>query len=371
MQRTVLATLAALSAIGMLPNASAQSNNFTVDCNRGQKIATALEQGDFRKPLVINVRGTCSEFVTITRSNVTLRGNPTAEIVAPNQQGDLLTVSADRVTLENLTLTGGLTGLSQDHAPTFVARNVIVQDTSAVGVRVRFGDARLIGCTVQRSGGVGIDVLRGASVVLSGGSQVLDSAGAGVNATRNGLVSLNNSTVMRNGAQGIVLSQGSQGSITNGSTIAENAGNGIDVLMSQANVTGNNTIRDNGGFGIGGHGSPITIDENTITGNRGDGVMGYIGTTLVLHGNVISGNSKSGVVCMGNCLAQISRATIESNGSNGITLIWGAKLILEDPATTVSGNGNYALWCGDSESSFFAMAPLNTTDTIQCTDFNH
>ena len=137
--------------------------------------------------------------------------------------------------------------------------------------------------------------------------------------------------------------RGSQGGVTNGSTIAENAG----------------------------HGSPITIDENTITGNHGDGVMGYIGTTLVLHGNVIRGNGKSGVVCMENCLAQISRETIENNWGNGITLLWGAKLILEEPATTVSGNRDYALWCGDSESSFMAMDPLDTTDPILCTDFNH
>jgi hypothetical protein len=371
MPRKVIATVTALMAIGMSPGASAESNTFTVDCNRGQKIATALEQGDFRKPVVIDVRGTCREFVTITRANVTLRGNPVADIVAPNQDSDLLNVAADRVSLENLTLIGGLTGLSQDHAPTFIARNVVVQDTSGVGVRVRVGDARLIGCTVQRSGGIGIDVTRGGSVLLSGGSQVLDSAGAGIRATRHGLVNVNNSTVMRSGAQGIVLSSGSQGSITNVSTIAENAGHGIDVSMSQAEVTGNNTIRDNGGFGVGGHGSPITIDENTITGNQGDGVMGYIGTTLVLHGNVISGNGKSGVVCMGNCLAQIGRATIENNWGNGITLLWGAKLILEEPATTVSGNRDFALWCGDTESSVEAMAPLDTTDPIECTDFNH
>jgi hypothetical protein len=371
MQRTVIAAVTALTAIGMLPNASAQSNTFTVDCNRGQKIATALDQGDFRKPVVINVRGTCREFVTINRANVTLRGDPAADIVAPNQDSDLLTAAADRVTLENLTLTGGLTGLSQDHQPTFLARNVVVQDSSGVGVRVRVGDARLIGCTVQRSGGTGIEVTRGGSVMLSAGSQVLDSAGAGIRATRHGLVSLNSSTVMRSGAQGIVLSSGSQGSIANGSTIAENAGHGIDVLMSQADVTGNNIIRDNLGFGVGGHGSPITIDENTITGNQGDGVMGYIGTTLVLHGNIIRGNDGSGVVCMGNCLAQIGRATIEDNGGNGITLVWGAKLILEEPATAVSGNRDFALWCGDSESSVEAMAPLDTTDPIECTGFNH
>ena len=370
MRRIVLATLTALTAIGMLPTASAQSNTYTVDCNRGQRIAVALEQGDFRKPLLIKVRGTCSEFLNITRANVTLRGDPAAEIVARDNDHDLVTVSADKVTLENLTLTGGLTGLTVNHEPTFIAQKVTVQDTSGVGVRVRVGDARLISCTVQRSGSYGIDVVRGGSVVLSGGSQVMDNVGAGINAARHGLVNVSNSTVMRNGAQGIVLAQGSQGFITNESTIAENAGNGIDVLMSQANITGGNTIRDNFGFGIAGHGAPITIDENTITRNKNDGVIGYIGTTLVLHGNTISENNGSGVRSMGNSLVQISGATIENNSSNGITLVWGAKLILEEPATKVSGS-YYALFCADNESSYTAMAPLDTQGLIDCTDFDN
>ena len=130
-----------------------------------------------------------------------------------------------------------------------------------------------------------------------------------------------------------------------------------------------NTIRDNGGFGIVGHSSSIGIDKNTITGNQDDGVLGYIGTTLVLHGNEISDNGGSGVTSMGNSLVQIGRATIGNNGNNGITLVWGAKLILEEPATTVSGS-DFALWCGDNESSYMAMAPLNTTDIIYCTDFD-
>lgn len=370
MRRTVLATLAVLTAIGMLPTASAQSNTFAVDCNRGQTITQALRQGDFRQPLVINVRGTCREFLNITRANVTLRGTPEAEIMAPDNAHDLVTISADKVTLENLTLTGGLTGLTVNHEPTFIAQEVTVQDTSGVGVRVRVGDARLISCTVQRSGSYGIDVVRGGSVVLSGGSQVMDNVGAGINAARHGLVNVNNSTVMRNGAQGIVLAQGSQGFITNQSTIAENAGNGIDVLMSQANITGGNTIRDNFGFGIAGHGAPITIDENTITRNKNDGVIGYIGTTLVLHGNTISENNGSGVRSMGNSLVQISGATIENNASNGITLVWGAKLILEAPATRVSGS-YHALYCADNESSYAAMAPLETAGLIVCTDFDN
>ena len=373
MRKTFIATLVALTALGFLPDASAQ-NTYTVDCNKGQKIATALEQGDFRKPVVINLRGTCREFVTITRANVTLRGDPTAEIVAPNPSSDLVTVSADRVIFENLTLTGGLAGLSLDHGPSFYADKLVVQDASQVGVRVRVGDARLNNCTVQGSGNIGVSLVRGGTAIL-GNCQVLDSGQSGVSVSQNSFVNINRSTIMRSGAQGVVLTQGSGGSINNGSTIAENAGNGIELNQSQLLVSGGaddkaNTIRDNGGFGIVGHSSSIGIDMNTITGNQNDGVMGYIGTTLVLHGNTISGNSGSGVRSMGNSLVQIGGATIENNASNGITLVWGAKLILEEPATKVSGS-YHALYCADNESSYTAMAPLDTTDLVTCTDFNH
>ena len=368
MRRIVIATVIALTALGVLPSASAQ-NTYTVDCNKGQKIAPALELGDFRKPVVINLRGTCREFVTITRAYVTLRGDPAAEIVAPDNAHDLLTVSADRLTLENLTLTGGLAGLSLDHGPSFYADNLVVRDPSGIGVRVRVGDARINNSTVQRSGNIGVYVVRGGTAIL-GNCQVLDSGQAGVSVTANSFVNINRSTIMRSGAQGVVLTQGSGVSIASGTTIAENALSGVDVQMSQATISGNNTIRNNGGWGVGGHGSPITIDDNTITGNAGDGVMGYIGTTLVMHGNVISNNGASGVTSMGNSLVQIGRATIENNGNNGITLAWGAKLILEEPATKVSGS-YHALFCADNESSYTAMAPLNTTDLVTCTDFNH
>jgi hypothetical protein len=374
MRRIVLATLTALTAIGMLPTASAQSNTYTVDCNRGQKIAVALEQGDFRKPVVINVRGTCREFVTVTRAYVTLRGNPDAEIVAPDNLHDLLTVSADHLTLENLTLTGGLAGLSQDHAPSFYAEKLVVQDASEVGVRVRVGDARLNDCTVQGSGKIGVSLVRGATAIL-GNCQILGSGQAGVSVTQNSFVNINRSTIMGSGAHGVVLTQGSGGSISNGTTIAENTGNGVDVSQSQLLVSGGdgdraNTIRDNGGFGILGHSSSIGIDMNTITGNGNDGVLGYIGTTLVMHGNTISDNNGSGVRSMGNSLVQIGGATIQDNGDSGIALAWGAKLILEEPATKVSGN-YYALWCADKESSYTAMAPLDTQGQIDCTDFDN
>jgi len=343
MRRTVLATLAALTAIGMLPDASAQSNNFTVDCNRGQRIATALEQGDFRKPVVINLRGTCREFVTITRANVTLRGDPTAGIVAPNQLSDLLTVSADRAALENLTLTGGLTGLSQDHQPTFTARNVVVQDTSGDGVRVRAGDARLIGCTVQRSGGIGMAVLRGGSVVLSGGSQVLASAKAGIFANGNSLVNLVGSTVTGSGEQGVLLRDNSQGTISGGSTISDNELNGVEVQTNSQGTVSGSTVSSNGSRGILlSQGSQGQVIDSTVSDNGGAGIMLESGSHASLFDNTITANGtdpsapwRMGVM-VGSADAEFVNNTISNHPGDGV---WAERARIDWSGGSVTGNG--------------------------------
>ena len=347
MRRMILATAVALTTIGALPSASAQSNTFTVDCNRGQKIATALEQGDFRKPVVINLRGTCREFVTITRAGVTLRGDPAAEIVAPDNARDLLTISADRATLENLTLTGGLTGLSQDHQPSFYAQNVVVQDTSGIGVRVRVGDARLNGFTVQRSGGVGVYVVRGGSLIMGAlnlgngqllHSQVLASGGAGLSARSNSVVNLNGVTVMGSKAQGVLLSENSQGTISNvttgsgeiiPSTISDNTLNGVELLSdSQATVSGSD-ISSNGGAGVYMERSEVEITRSSIEHN----------------GKNPSANARSGVAGSMSRVS-IGYSTIADHPQFGVGLNVGSSLNLDSSSVTGSGQDGVSLYLG-------------------------
>jgi hypothetical protein len=398
---TIAATVLAASIPVAYAGPPGLTNIFTVDCNRGQTIASALKRADlFRSPLVVTVRGTCHEFVTITRANVTLRGDPSAEIVAPNQQGDLVTVSADRVTLENLTLTGGLTGLYQDHQPTFTAQNVVIQDTSGVGVRVRVGDARLIGCTVQRSGGIGVSVVRGGSVILSNGSQVLDSAGSGISATLHGVVSLANSTVMRSGAEGIVLSEGSRGNIS-ASVIKDNGAVGLNVGTSasasvidttisgngtgdgpqgdgvmlwggaQGHLAGQNVIIDNRDEGIDVAGAASAyINGAQVAGNGGDGIMGYLGANLVLGNLEIQGNGAAGVSCQANCTAQMEDMSIHGNAAAGINLAFDSTLMLFGPQIDVTGNAPWDLYCHDTESSVNDLRLVPGTVSPTCTGFD-
>lgn len=400
MRRIICATTMTLIAVGLLPTASAQSITMTVDCNRGEKIATALQRGDFRQPLVINVRGTCREFLNITRANVTLRGTPEAEIMAPDNAHDLVTVSADKVTLENLTLTGGLTGLTQNHEPSFVAQKVVVRDASDIGVRVRVGDARLIDCTVQGAGRLGIAVSRGGSVTLSNGSEVLDSGGVGISATLHGVMSLVNSKVLRSGEEGIVLSEGSRGNIS-GSEIKDNRAVGLNVGTSasasvvnttisgngtgdgpqgdgimlwggaQAHVVGANVITDNRDEGIDVAGAASAyVNGARISGNGGDGIMGYLGANLVLGDLEIEGNGAAGVSCHANCTAQMEDMEIHGNSAAGINLAFDSTLMLFGTEIDVTGNVPWDLYCHDAESSVNDLSTVAGTVSPTCTGFD-
>jgi len=177
MRRTAFAAAVVLTAVWTLPGASAQSNTFTVDCNRGQKIATALAQGDFRKPLLINVRGTCVEFVTITRDRVTLRGDPAAELVAPTQNTDLVIIEARDVTLENLTLTGGSYGVRNNQGFSLMISNCVIQDTRSDGFRGFVGEARLMDTTIRNAGGAGISMMYGSKLLLDAGGDTVFCTG--------------------------------------------------------------------------------------------------------------------------------------------------------------------------------------------------
>ncbi len=76
MRRILLAGVTTLMATAVLGAASTNTMSFTVDCSKGQTIGAALQRGDARKPLLLMIRGTCNESVSIDRDDVTLRGQP-------------------------------------------------------------------------------------------------------------------------------------------------------------------------------------------------------------------------------------------------------------------------------------------------------
>jgi len=339
-------------AIGAVTTASAQSLTVTVDCSRGQTIARALEQGDSRKPLVVVVRGTCNEHVSINRDDVTLRGEPGtgAAVNGPDAGTDTIVILKDTANIEDLTVTGGFNGIRLQGPSYAGVKNVLVRNTANNGIIVRAGDIAIENSTVEYAGGSGLVLGRAASARIFGNSHFRYSHFSGIYAQNNSTFVVNGGTVSDNEGHGINVDYGSDGTI--GNVEIFNNAIGIMVSTSHASVGGGNYIHHNREHGVVAQaGAVLGVNGTTVKYNAQTGVLGYLGATVVMSSNEVMENGESGVFCLNDCTLQISGDRITGNAHHGIGVQRRSTLILLEPQTDASGNVWVDLWCGDKESS--------------------
>lgn len=368
------AIAAAIFISGLTASASAmQTQEFAVDCTRGQTITKALELGDERKPLVLTVRGTCNENITISRDDVTLQGDPAsgAIIKAQNSAAVTITVRGTRVIISRLTVMGGGNGIFVLGVPAFTVTNSVIQHSARDGIYVVSSYARILGNTIQYSGGHAISLWMANARVER--NQISLNKSAGVHIERKSAVSTGGNTINSNGSNGIELYGGSWGGIT-GDTITANGtnlgdrGNGVFVSFSSADVNNGNIITNNREAGVAADASGVSVAYNSITGNGG-GVSGYLGSILAVTENAISNNKSAGVVLSTNSTGQLSGGTIQSNLADGILLALGSKVQLVGPTINSTGNAGYGIECKDGESSVTDLVLLNGTVSPNCTGY--
>ena len=310
MKRMIFVAAATLLAAGVLPTASAQSLTVTVDCSRGQTIANALKQGDSRNPLIVVVRGTCNEFVSITRNDVSLRAdaNVGGRINGPDSTRDTILIAASRTQIDGLTITGGATGIRLQSVFDATVSNTVVEHTADAGLSIRSGYLALSNTTVQYSGGFGLLLDSGASARVVD-SRILNNSGGGVSLGANCVLRSTRTTISGNDGRGGVLAQ----------------------IGAQAQFSG-----------------------SEISNNGADGISAYIGVGIVVNGGSINRNAGRGVLCNGKCTTQLSGTEILNNGMEGVLLHMDSMLILllNAPASTVTGNGGGGdVNCYDADSS--------------------
>ena len=374
MQRIICATAMTMIALGMLPTAAAQSLTVTVDCSRGQTIADALKQGDSRKPLVVIVRGTCSEFVMITRSDVTLRGQSIEDSVVsgPGTSAPAILIQADRVNLEQMTVTGGANGVVLSGPFGASMTHVVVRDpSSGSAVLVRAGgDLGVSACTLTQAN-IGLQLQRGGSARVFSDTEIRDNDNAGVFAGVNSTVNVGDgSKVTGNGGHGIEVQTGSQANISN-SEIAYNQTGVLVSGPSGASIGGGKSIHHNREHGVLAQaGAVLSVYGTTVEHNGQIGVFGYLGATVVMGGNEITDNGGTGVFCMNDCTLQISGDRITRNGETGVSVLRRSTLIALEPPTDASGNNWVDLWCGDKESSVELGSNFKGTVDPACTGFD-
>jgi hypothetical protein len=262
----------------------------SVNCAKGQTITAALASG----ATDIVVIGTCTESPSVTRSNVTIEGNP-AVSTGGAVVGDIFIGGAQNVTIKKLTVTGANYGIEVGFGSAATISNTTVQKAKLEGISVYSGgSARLDHVTVQNNA-LGIDAFNKGEVRVLDGSLVQNNTGIG-----------------------ILISLGSAGYITD-STIKNNQDNG-----------------PGGGITVS-TGSAANLDHNVISGNHLFGVLVVIGSSAVLTRNTITATSSTDVA------VDVERnSTGQFSGGNTFrnTIVGGQALVINYSSSIVQQFGH-------------------------------
>jgi len=401
--------IAALALVAFESSARAEpTKTVAVDCSAGQTIAKALTLGDERKPLLVQISGTCSEHLLIDRNDVTLAaGIPGATVSGPDPAIDVIKVTASRVAIEGLTVTGGRNGITANGASGFTVRNALVQNTGRNGITYAHGASGVVdGCWVVDNARDGVAIDSASGTVIN--SQVNQNGRMGVGvfnggSARIGIDNFNvgaGNTISANFSNGIHIVFGSSALIAmnqitgNGTSDAPgNLRNGINLASASADIIGGNTISGHtGGTGVNLVRSTAIFGDalfdittvNTISGNGSPasqgGIFAFNGSSVTVRDAIITNNVGAGLFLSFRSQAQISGNTIQNNvppGGDGIRVVLGSALFPTAPNGVVSGNAGFGLLCANPESSVAnfpaGIAPLGLTnglaDVVGCTGF--
>lgn len=383
--RKLLAIAAAILVSGLSTSAFAMDAiTLPVDCGHGQTITKALNFTDLlHRPLVLVVRGTCNENVTIDRDDVTLQGDPrTGATINGPSAGSAITVRASRVILDRLTVRGGNpSGIALLGRSDVDISNCDVQGAVSHGINVAGNSSvNITNCSIQYNGRSGVGIPQGSVAITN--SQIAFNSGNGVRVRGNSSLTVTGGAISSNAWSGIDMESGS--GVIGGATITANGTNaalpegsrlGVLALASYVQIN-NSSITNNTGGGVTVvQGGSLSLYNSTVTGNGSQGVFLYLGATGNLAGGTISGNNGNGVSVMVNSTAQITGgASIQNNARHGIELSAGSKVWVFEPSVTLGGNAWYGLYCNGAESSaadtsLIAFSPANGQGSASCTGY--
>lgn len=365
----------ALFVSGLPFSAVAQTQQFLVDCTAGMTISAALNKGDSRKPVVLTIRGQCNENVSITRDDVTLRGDSQSWGVINGTSTTQPTVEilAHRVTVDWLTITGGRDGIMIHGASNAAVLGSTIHHTGADGIRLLGGHARILNNLIQYAGGNGI-AFQSSHALLSN-NIIRYNAAAGVFLQQTSNVNAVGNTISANGSNGLELKYNSHGSlyansITGNGTNVALLRNGIDVHYSTVALFEGNNVSNNNGVGVLVYAGRASLTNSTIAANGFWGLSADQGSSVDITGGTVTGNTRGGIAMRMRSNLQLAGASITTHTTAyGVRLRFGSGLLAVAPASDLSNNGVYGLVCEGAESSVSDTALLNGVIDPNCSGF--
>ena len=367
----------------------------TVNCSDPTQTITNVLQTVSGSPLTITVSGTCNENVTIIRNDVTLQGAAAGSgIAGPDTTlNTILIDGAQRVILDNLTVSGGYNGVNGRRGAAIAVYRSTIQNTGNDGIVVqRNSQGTIDSNTVTGNGAHGISVRAGSNATITN-NLVQSNTTHGINieegsSARVGLTDASTAAgnlILGNGASGIQVIHGSSAYLY-GNTVQNNGSlggyEGIDIERDSAvRLIGSNSITANTGPGIylsasslfAGKGEwAITPNANNISNNNGGGIFADLNSSVDLRDGVIitSNLYNPAWTGYGLYLRQGSRlrlqdagTTVSGNVQGGIFLLMGSTAQFR-PGSSVSGNTGYDLQCQNGAASSYlvtsgATAPVS------------
>jgi parallel beta-helix repeat protein len=276
--------------------------------------------------IVLVSKGVYAENVVIVTEGITLKGKSVT--INGRYQGNCVTVTANDVTIESLTLANGggsppgngkLTGGLMATGAGITASKLTVVACGNFGIRL-IGTGAVENCTMDACTGDGIVVatedLANATVTIISKNKVT-RCDNGIEAD-DGPFTVDKNTCEQNAGDGIDVNISlpkPEGAPATGTTVTKNKANdnletGILVVQPETvdplvlfeknsmdgNGTGCHTVQDNGSDGISVSGDINTLDGNTVKDCKGDGieiVAGADGDSII--GNKVNDNEHDGI----------------------------------------------------------------------------
>lgn len=336
---------------------SVQPLQYTVRCDKGQKLGALLDQiRNSTQPVTVAVYGNCAEQVQIYRDNVTLKSGASGAGIRGVGLYEVRGIELSGLAIGS----GGLRAT----AATFHAN--AVHANGAGGVWLDSGSVGFVNdTTVAGATGNGVMLRAGSSLTMNGGA-ITGNAMTGITVA-GAYAGLWNVEIENNGT-GVEIQFGGRADLHN-CTVEQNAHSGVHTFDGGEADIGQALIQGNGQAGVIAQSGDVNLQETTIRANENVGVMGINGARVTLQGaTVVEQNHGGGLALQTGSSVELQGSIVIRQNTNHGVYLQDNGVASSSSQTQVVDNGGWGVWCDSANALIrgFVGVSGNSQGQIGC-----